>query len=524
MNLGNNIYKLRTFYNMTQEQFAAALGVSRQSVQKWESGAAAPDLAKLIAISSQFGISLDTLVKNYDKRMIEELSYEKHIQISTEKMQKWEVYSSELMTEYTQSFEEGRDIEQYKELFGEVLKMPPGEHKEKMADVLFDLAVNLPQRKDYRYTEPSELDKIKLLRDSQAGTHAEAPKNIKEKIRGAAVGRICGCVLGKPVECFRTDAIIPLLKSGNNYPMHRYISSQDLTDELCEKHRFVRNSAWIDTLSGAPVDDDLNYTVMGSIIIDKYGRDFSPYDVANTWIELQSKNAYCTAERVAFKNFINGYMPPMSAVYKNPYREWIGAQIRADYYGYINPGDPETAADMAWRDASISHVKNGIYGAMCVAAMLAQAAVCDNIEEIIITGLSQVPNTSRLYEAVMKILDGYKKGLSKEECFAGIHKTYDEYSPHDWCHTISNISIVAASMLYGGGDFGKSICMAVETGFDTDCNGATVGSIIGMRNGISGIDEKWYEPFNNTLDTSIFGVGSISFDALCDKILEHISK
>ena len=111
MNLGNNIYKLRTFYNMTQEQFAAALGVLRQSVQKWESGAAAPDLAKLIAISSQFGISLDTLVKNYDKRMIEELSYEKHIQISTEKMQKWEVYSSELMTEYTQSFEEGRDIE-----------------------------------------------------------------------------------------------------------------------------------------------------------------------------------------------------------------------------------------------------------------------------------------------------------------------------------------------------------------------------------------------------------------------------
>ena len=97
-------------------------------------------------------------------------------------------------------------------------------------------------------------------------------------------------------------------------------------------------------------------------LIRKYGRDFTPYDVSRMWLDSQPKNAYCTAERVAFINFVKGFTPPASAVHKNPYREWIGAQIRADYFGYINPGRPEAAAEMAWRDACVSHVKNGIYG------------------------------------------------------------------------------------------------------------------------------------------------------------------
>ena len=84
--------------------------------------------------------------------------------------------------------------------------------------------------------------------------------------------------------------------------------------------------------------------------------------------------------------------------------------------------------------------------------------------------------------------------------------------------------IVAASLLYGEGGFGKSICMAVETGFDTDCNGATVGSVLGMARGIASIPEDWRAPIQNTLHTSIFGVGTVKISDCIEKTILHLEK
>ena len=177
---------------------------------------------------------------------------------------------------------------------------------------------------------------------------------------------------------------------------------------------------------------------------------------------------------------------------------------------------------MAWRDASISHIKNGIYGEMLAAAMIATAAVTTDPEEIIKGGLAEIPERSRLYEDVMRVVDAYKSGVSQAECFDMIHTRYDEYTSHGWCHTISNAMIVAAALLYGEGDFGRSICMAVETGFDTDCNGATVGSILGMANGAASIPEYWTKPINGKIDTTIFGVGTVRIADCVDKTMEHL--
>ena len=177
---------------------------------------------------------------------------------------------------------------------------------------------------------------------------------------------------------------------------------------------------------------------------------------------------------------------------------------------------------MAFRDASISHIKNGIYGEMFTSAMIACAAVTDSIEDIILGGIAQIPATSRLYEAISGVLEDYKSGVSQADCFKKIHTLFDEYSGHGWCHTISNAMIVAAALLYGGGDFGKSICMAVETGFDTDCNGATVGSVLGMRNGIDGIGEEWKKPVNDKIHTSIFRVGTVRISEMAKATLKHI--
>lgn len=450
--------------------------------------------------------------------------YDTDIKIDYNQVDGFNRYPSDIMAEYVQSVEEGLDIEKHKGLFEAVAAMPCGEEKTRMSDVIYEMVMSSELKPDYKYNEPNELCGIKKLKKE----HVFKPnmpdgETLKKKIHGAWMGRACGCLLGKPLEGIRTDELIPLLKSSGNYPMHRYVLSTDITEEMCNTYKFwLRNKAYADTVDGMPVDDDTNYVALAQKIINDYGRDFSSDNVATAWMKYQSVYSYFTAERIAYVNFINCIVPPASAMYKNVCREWIGAQIRGDYLGYINPGNPEVAAEMAYKDARISHVKNGIYGEMWASAMIACAAVTDNIEDIILGGLAQIPETSRLFEAVMKILDGYKNGMTVDECFETIHAAYDEHTDHGWCHTISNAMIVTAALLYGEGDFGKSICCAVGMGFDTDCNGATVGSIIGMRNTVDGIDEYWRKPVNGKIHTSIFGVGTVNIEQAVEETIRHL--
>lgn len=441
-------------------------------------------------------------------------------------LENWDSYCHDILTEYAQCVDEGLDVEKYKALFEAVASLPKDEIRKKMTDTLFEAVCNAEMREGYKYNEPSDLDDIKALRKSyDFNKNAPSTNTLKNKIHGAWMGRICGCLLGKPVEGIRSEEFIPLLKQSGNYPLHRYILSTDVTEEMCESFKFgLRDKCYADTVHGMPVDDDTNYVALAQRIIEDFGRDFTPENVAFAWVKYQSREAYFTAERVAFRNFINGYHPPYSATYKNPYREWIGAQIRGDYFGYINPGEPEAAAEMAFRDASISHTKNGIYGEMWATAMVACAAVTDNIEDIIRGGLAEIPSTSRLYEAIDSVINDCKNGVSYDDCIANIHKLFDEHTGHGWCHTISNAMIVTAALMYGEGDFGKSICMAVQPCFDTDCNGATVGSVLGMRNGLDGIDEYWKKPVDDILHTSIFGVGTVKISELVEKTFTHLIK
>ena len=146
---------------------------------------------------------------------------------------------------------------------------------------------------------------------------------------------------------------------------------------------------------------------------------------------------------------------------------------------------------MAFRDASISHVKNGIYGEMWVSAMIAAAFGTDDIKEIIRTGLAYIPKTSRLYESVSEVISDYENGVTIDEVWKKLHARWNERNNYDWCHTISNAVIVAASLLYGEKDYGKTVCLSVSEGFDTDCNAATAGPVLGVVLGGSNIPEYW---------------------------------
>jgi len=526
MNTREFVLKLRSSLNLSQAAFAEQLGTTQQAVQKWESGATTPTLENIILIAKKYGVSLDASLLDTESKRNENKTEKNLTEVDYFSKDTFEIYSELLEVELKQSGEEGLNLDGYKSLFCETVKLPRGKHKKEIADILFQVVQEASKKDDYGYLEPSEYEEIKKLTPYYPIKASLPTKSVlKKKIEGAWFGRVCGCMLGKTIEGVRTKDLIPFLKITGNYPMKRYITRADLNNEQLKKeidYCFPVRVA-IDDFNFMPADDDTNYTVMYQDIIERFGRNFTPRNVIDTWIEKQNKNAYFTAERIAFINAINGYYPPYSAIYQNPFREWIGAQIRGDYFGYINPGKPMIAAEMAFRDASVSHTKNGIYGEMFVAAMLAVAAVSNNIKDIIRGGLAQIPRTSRLTSAIEKILDGYEKGVTKETCFENIHKEWDENDIHGWCHTIPNAMIVVASLLYGKEDYEKSICMAVETGFDTDCNGATVGSILGMKNGIGSIPSKWTDPINDTVETTLFGVGKVKISDRVDMTMRHIA-
>lgn len=521
--ISTKITALRRKTDLSIRDFAGKLGVSEREAEAWEYGAKAPDDEVLDKLAEFFGVSkcyLTTDSAPTDYKILPEYPY----------IHDWESFSKSLWVELRQAEEEGIYIEKLRELIEATIKLPASKEKEDIAASIFELEQKLPIRPDYKYVEPSELYAIKNCRDGYAAEMQRTDDDVLyEKLHGAWLGRICGCMLGKTLEGVKSNELIPLLKRTGNYPMHRYIRYSDFTEDMFKDYSYpFRYVPYADTIqNGMPADDDTNYTVMGCEIINRFGRDFTPGQVMDCWISLQSKNAYCTAEKMAFANAMKGYRPPETATYMNPYREWIGAQIRADYFGYINPCDPETAADMAWRDASISHIKNGIYGEMFVAAMLACAAgkreVNDAaIEDVIRGGLGQIPKESRLYEKIVETIDNFKSGMTYEQYSEKLHKDYNEYDGHDWCHTISNAVIVVGSLLYGHGDYGDTICKAVEQCFDTDCNGATCGSIIGMLGGRNCISDEWTSCINDRLNTSIFGVGNVSISEMAKKTIKHL--
>lgn len=518
--LSKKLYDLRTQKGFAQEKLAEVLGVSRQSVQKWENGGAIPSIDKLVRIADFFDVSLDYLISNKDNRSVEQLRTDCNPLPSFDTRATWEAYYKQLPVEYQQSLDEGKDIEAYKDLIFAVSGLPNGKIKSDLSDIVFEIVNACPNRRDYPYDEPSDLEGI-LDRAEKLDKPLRVPgkEEYYDRMKGAFYGRICGCLLGKPVEGMRRAELIPFLQETGNYPMHRYITQSDVAGIEDGKYRFsIKKRAYVDgIMDGMPIDDDTNYIILAYLTLKRYGRDFTPANMMALWLDTQPKNAYCTAERVAFRNFVDGFLPPESAIYKNPYREWIGAQIRGDFFGWVCPGDPQKAASMAWSDASISHVKNGIYGEMWVSAMLAAAGAGCGIEESLEIGLKYIPAHSRLHEAIEKVIAGYRAGKSADEFFEDFHTRWNDRDGHHWCHTISNAEIVAASLLYGGGDYEKSICLAVGQGFDTDCNGATVGSVVGLAKGFSALPEVWTSKINDTLFTSIFGFEKLSVSDIAEK-------
>ena len=201
---------------------------------------------------------------------------------------------------------------------------------------------------------------------------------------------------------------------------------------------------------------------------------------------------------------------------RNPFREWIGAQIRTDLYGWVNPGDVLRAAEWAWRDAAVSHTRNGIYGAMYAAALGAYAVVASSIDLVLDAAASVVPPTSRLARAITLGRELADAGTEPTTAYARLE---EEFASLHWVHTLNNAALLTYALAAGRGDFDRTICLTVMGGWDTDSCGATAGAVAGALGGPTAIAERWSEPLRDRLSTSIPGLDGLSFDRRADRTL-----
>lgn len=439
--------------------------------------------------------------------------------------QPWLRTECDLDVEWKQAMEEGKDVAYLEDICKRTAKQSGSREADALAEQLRLTLLAAPMREDYPYVEPSTLEEIRAARPARRHDFSKERKSLtreglRDKIAGAWSGRISGCLLGKPVEGFLLDRLLPLLKETDNYPLNRYICRRDFSDELIQRLNLWTEACWADNLQGySPMDDDTNYTVFALKLLEQYGPDFTPDDVLEGWLGWLPMFVTCTAERVAYRNAAQGLTAPATATWRNPYREWIGAQIRGDLFGYVCPGDPERAAEFAFRDACVSHVKNGIYGEMFIAAMLAAAAVCDDVSAVIEAGLDEIPEKCRLRRDIEKVIAWRQEGLSARQVMEEIRRCYDEYNEYEEIHVNSNAMIVAMGLLYGEKDYGASVCLGVECSYDTDCNGATIGSIVGMLIGRKAIPACWSQPHGDVIETAVLGCPRLTLAELTERTM-----
>ncbi|MFD7323461.1 ADP-ribosylglycohydrolase family protein [Streptomyces sp. NPDC059875] len=339
-----------------------------------------------------------------------------------------------------------------------------------------------------------------------------------DRLHAAWLGRAAGCLLGKPVEKLPLPAIRALARAAGNWPLTTWFTAIGVPRDLLAAHPWNRRSATTslaENIDGMPEDDDLNYPLLNLLLLQRHGRDFTTADVARLWLDELPAGRTFTAERVAYRNLLDGIEPPLTAVHRNPFREWIGAQIRADVHGWTHPGDPAGAAAQAYRDAALTHTANGVYGAMFVAATIATAATgTADVHRALADGLSVVPPRSRLAAAVRLGIESARTTPDFDAVVDRLHTTLGGYH---WVHAVPNAAVLAAALTHADGDFSRSICAAVSGGWDTDSNGATAGSVAGLLAGHPDrLPGRWTSPLKNRLSTSIPSFDGIGFDALAE--------
>lgn len=402
-------------------------------------------------------------------------------------------------------------------------------------DALYELACELrnpPPRPDWPYVEPLAWEDI-CAEAAELAPGRPWPRpdlaRAGEQVRAGFLGSVCGCMLGKPIEVDPTLAELKrALGEGDAWPLADYVG-EDYLARLGRRH-----DSWGDTvrerLASVVADDDIHYTVIGMLLLEDRGSDFTADDLYGLWSHNLAPGWTWGAERSALLGVgtnLHHLLAPDPGVgdvhdvlLLNPGDDMCGALIRADAYGYACPGNPDLAAWLAWKDASFTHIGTGVYGAMFVAALIALCHTADPAPvgngrlELAREAARRIPSRSRLAKVLSDCLDRIAAADDWEAGYASVHARYREYGH---CQLYQEVGTLLNSLKFAA-SVGHGIGMQVSQGNDTDSFGATAGSILGVLFGPGHLEAHWLAPFGDRLRLSLADFHEQSLDSLANRM------
>ncbi len=314
--------------------------------------------------------------------------------------------------------------------------------------------------------------------------------NYAEQVYAGVLGKIIGVYLGRPIE---------------GWP-HEHIEK-----EIGEVDHYLHEERGCQLV--VP-DDDITgtFTFLRAVVDSEYSPELTPAMIGDSWMNyiIEGRTILwwggmgTSTEHTAYLRLKHGISAPLSgsiALNGKTVAEQIGAQIFIEGWGLIHPGDPESAADYARRAGSVSHDGEAVYAAQLIAAMTALAFVHEDVESLLDGALPLIPAESTIANMVGEIRTWRESGIEWRSAFQKLKRKYGYEQYGGGCHVVPNHGIVILALLFGGGDFSRSLMIANTCGWDTDCNSANVGSILGVMGGLAGIDAgyDWRGPVRDRI-------------------------
>jgi len=281
-------------------------------------------------------------------------------------------------------------------------------------------------------------------------------------------------------------------------------------------------------LDGTPEpNDDLDIQLLWLIALEREGVRLDGKTLGEYWLNFIAPH---WAEYGNGKmNMRNGLIPPLSGSINNDFKDSCGSYIRSEIWACVCPGAPMRAAKYAIEDSAIDHGDGeGVYAEIFSVTMESAAFIEKDLRKLIDVGLHFIPEDCATAGAVKCAIKCYDSGMSWQDArdeilrhyrgmgFFGFknHVSEDDHAKGFFDGKLgfdvpSNIGIVILGLLYGEGDFERTMCITVNCGEDTDCTAATAGSIFGIINGIEAIPEKWIQPIGNTIKTITLNMGDL---------------